>query len=145
MNSRTIFLRAVFASALLGLAAQAHAVTEIQWWHAQTGGNNERINSLAKQFNDSQSDYKVTAVYKGSYPEAMAAAIGAGARAGIYSPTILNNGYNLAVAKGLKFKPRFMAGQWTPTHVEGDSSWIETVIPRSFMLAWNCSPSGRFQ
>ena len=32
---------------------------------------------LAKRFNESQSDYKVNAVYKGSYPEAMAAAIAA--------------------------------------------------------------------
>src|SRR6266480_6160810 len=69
--------RAIVAAALFGLAAQAQAVTEIQWWHAQTGGNNDRINALAKQFNDSQTDYKVTAVYKGSYPEAMAAAIAA--------------------------------------------------------------------
>ncbi len=77
MKSRTMFLRAVFASALLGLAAQAHAVTEIQWWHAMTGANNDRVNALAKKFSDSQSEYKVTAVYKGSYPEAMAAAIAA--------------------------------------------------------------------
>src|SRR5205823_12467299 len=69
--------QAVMFIALLGLAAQAQAVTEIQWWHAMTGANNDRVNALAKQFNDSQSDYKVTAVYKGSYPEAMAAAIAA--------------------------------------------------------------------
>src|SRR5439155_11969076 len=69
--------RAILAAALLGLAAHAQAVTEIQWWHAQTGGNNERINALAKQFNESQRDYKVNAVYKGSYPEAMAAAVAA--------------------------------------------------------------------
>ena len=72
-RSTTNFLRAAFASALLAAAAQAQAVTEIQWWHAMTGANNDRVNALAKQFNDSQSDYKVTAVYKGSYPEAMAA------------------------------------------------------------------------
>src|SRR5437899_1725875 len=61
----------------LAYSAGAFAVTEIQWWHAQTGGNNDRINALAKRFNESQSDYKVTAVYKGSYPEAMANAIAA--------------------------------------------------------------------
>ena len=33
-----------------------------------TGANNDRVNALAKRFSDSQSDYKVTAVYKGSYP-----------------------------------------------------------------------------
>ena len=61
----------------LEYSAGAFAVTEIQWWHAQTGGNNDRINVLAKRFNESQSDYKVTPVYKGSYPEAMANAIAA--------------------------------------------------------------------
>src|SRR2546425_8411269 len=69
--------RAILAAALLALAAQAQAVTEIQWWHAMTGANNDRVNALAKRFSDSQSDYKVTAVYKGSYPEAMAGAIAA--------------------------------------------------------------------
>ncbi len=88
MNKRTTrFLRAAFAGALLAVAAQAQAVTEIQWWHAMTGANNDRVNALAKKFNDSQSDYKVTAVFKGSYPEAMAAAIAA-FRAGD-APTLL--------------------------------------------------------
>jgi len=73
----SLFRRVVLAAALIGFAAAAQAVTEIQWWHAQTGGNNDRINALAKRFNESQSDYKVTPVYKGSYPEAMANAIAA--------------------------------------------------------------------
>ena len=75
-EGRTL-VRGLLGAALLGLAAQAYAVTEIQWWHAMTGANNDRVNALAKRFNDSQSDYKVTAVFKGSYPEAMAAAIAA--------------------------------------------------------------------
>ncbi len=70
-------VRAAAFAALCGAAASAQAVTEIQWWHAMTAANNERVNNLAKRFNDSQSEYKVTAVYKGSYPEAMAAAIAA--------------------------------------------------------------------
>ena len=69
--------RALVAAAVLGFAAQAQAVTEIQWWHAMTGANNDRVNAFAKRFNESQKDYKVTAVFKGSYPEAMAAAIAA--------------------------------------------------------------------
>jgi len=78
MSQRISLLRrVVLAAAMLGFAAAAQAVTEIQWWHAQTGGNNDRINALTKRFNESQSDYKVNAVYKGSYPEAMAAAIAA--------------------------------------------------------------------
>jgi sn-glycerol 3-phosphate transport system substrate-binding protein len=55
----------------------AQAVTEIQWWHAHDRRQQRPVNTLAKRFNESQSDYKVTAVYKGSYPEAMAAAIAA--------------------------------------------------------------------
>ncbi len=65
------------ASALLTFAASAQAVTEIQWWHAMTGANNDRVNAFAKRFNESQNEYRVTAVFKGSYPEAMAAAIAA--------------------------------------------------------------------
>src|SRR5947207_11010175 len=76
-SSMTNLLRAAFAGVLLAMAAQAQAVTEIQWWHAMTGANNDRVNALAKRFNDSQSEYKVNAVYKGSYPESMAAAIAA--------------------------------------------------------------------
>src|SRR5947207_1130101 len=68
---------AIFAGALLGLAAQPQAVTAIQWWHSMTGANNDRVNALAKRFNDMQKDYKVTAVYKGQYDESMTAAIAA--------------------------------------------------------------------
>jgi len=72
--------RITLAMSAVGLAvaaAQAFAVTDIQWWHAMTGANNDRVNALAKRFSDSQSEYKVTAVYKGQYPDAMAAAIAA--------------------------------------------------------------------
>src|SRR4051812_5994758 len=76
-NRFSTFRRFALAVALLGTAASAHAVTEIQFWHAMTGANNDRINDFAKKFNESQGDYKVNAVFKGSYPEAMAAAIAA--------------------------------------------------------------------
>ena len=69
--------RLALATALFGAAASAQAVTEIQFWHAMTGANNDRIVDFAKKFNESQKDYKVTAVYKGSYPEAMSGAIAA--------------------------------------------------------------------
>lgn len=58
-------------------ASPAEALTEIQWWHSMTGALNDRLNSLADRFNKSQSDYKVTATYKGSYPESMTQAIAA--------------------------------------------------------------------
>ena len=58
-------------------AFSAHAQTEIQWWHSMTAVNGQWVNDLAKQFNESQKDYKVTPVFKGSYDESMTAAIAA--------------------------------------------------------------------
>src|SRR6201995_4386712 len=58
-------------------ASPALAVTEIQWWHAMTGANNDVIVKLATDFNASQSDYKVIPTYKGSYPDTMNAGIAA--------------------------------------------------------------------
>jgi sn-glycerol 3-phosphate transport system substrate-binding protein len=70
------FKLAVFASAAT-LALSAHAATELQWWHSMTGANGDRVNAMAEGFNKSQSNYKVTPVYKGSYDESMTAAIAA--------------------------------------------------------------------
>ncbi|GAB4404471.1 MAG: sn-glycerol-3-phosphate ABC transporter substrate-binding protein UgpB [Rhodoferax sp.] len=60
-----------------GWALSAHAVTEIQWWHSMTAVNGEWVNDLAKDFNASQSEYKIVPVYKGKYDESMTAAIAA--------------------------------------------------------------------
>jgi sn-glycerol 3-phosphate transport system substrate-binding protein len=57
-------------------AAQADPI-EIQWWHAMTSVNADRINKIAADFNESQSEYKVVPVFKGSYAETMTAAIAA--------------------------------------------------------------------
>jgi len=72
---------------LLGVAAAvtlatapltpALAVTEINWWHAMVGGNNDVVVRLADEFNASQSDYKVIPSYKGGYADTMNAAIAA--------------------------------------------------------------------
>jgi len=66
---------ALGALALAG--ASAHAQTEIMWWHSMGGALGEQLNALAGKFNDSQKEYKVVPVYKGSYPESMTAAIAA--------------------------------------------------------------------
>ncbi len=58
-------------------SAPAMAVTEIQWWHSRTGALGERLAGLADRFNKSQSDYKVTAVFKGGYADSMTAGIAA--------------------------------------------------------------------
>ncbi|HTP47118.1 MAG TPA: sn-glycerol-3-phosphate ABC transporter substrate-binding protein UgpB [Casimicrobiaceae bacterium] len=69
--------RVVLVAALFGLATQAQAVTEIQWWHSMTGALNDRVDEIANKFNASQKDYKVTPIYKGQYDESMTAAIAA--------------------------------------------------------------------
>lgn len=67
---------ALCASAFFApLAAQAQ--TEIQFWHSMVAVNGEWVNDLAKQFNASQSAYKVVPVYKGTYDESMTASIAA--------------------------------------------------------------------
>ena len=72
---RTIKLAAALAGASLVLTAPAYAVTEIQWWHSNTGRNAELIGKFVDEFNASQSAYKVVPVYKGGYAESMSAAI----------------------------------------------------------------------
>src|SRR5205823_10901911 len=67
---------AIVLACALG-AAKAQAQTEIAWWHSMGGALGEQLNALAGKFNDSQKDYKVVPVFKGSYPESMTAAIAA--------------------------------------------------------------------
>ena len=71
------FRHCAAAAALFGFAASAHAVTEVQFWHSMTGALNDRVVNLVTAFNDGQKDYKVVPVFKGSYPESMAAAVAA--------------------------------------------------------------------
>jgi sn-glycerol 3-phosphate transport system substrate-binding protein len=72
-----ILLSSVAAIAALASAHGAAAQTEIQFWHAMGGNLGETVNEIAKGFNASQKEYKVTAVYKGSYTETLTAAIAA--------------------------------------------------------------------
>jgi sn-glycerol 3-phosphate transport system substrate-binding protein len=70
-------VRTLAAVAFAGVALPALAQTEIQWWHSMTGALNDRVNEFAKGFNESQKEFKVVPVFKGQYPESMAAAIAA--------------------------------------------------------------------
>src|ERR1700746_3351410 len=63
--------------ALAMCASPARAVTEIQWWHAMTGPNNDVVVKLANDFNASQSDYKIVPTFKGSYADTLNAGIAA--------------------------------------------------------------------
>src|ERR1700687_3561090 len=76
-SSNSSLARAALAVGLFALATQAQAVTEIQWWHSMTGKLNDIVADLATKFNASQTEYKVTAIYKGQYDESMPAAIAA--------------------------------------------------------------------
>jgi len=68
---------ALTVSATAALTQGALAQTEIQWWHAMTGANNDVIVKLAEDFNASQKEYKVVPAYKGSYPDTLNAGIAA--------------------------------------------------------------------
>jgi sn-glycerol 3-phosphate transport system substrate-binding protein len=69
---------AVALSALVTLApSPASAKTEIQFWHAMTGQLGDATNELVRQFNESQSEYEVKPLRKGTYPETLTAAIAA--------------------------------------------------------------------
>jgi sn-glycerol 3-phosphate transport system substrate-binding protein len=69
--------RLTLALAMSVSASAAMAQTEIQWWHAMTGANNDVIVKLADDFNAAQKDYKVVPAYKGSYPDTLNAGIAA--------------------------------------------------------------------
>src|SRR5256885_6116444 len=71
------FMLGAATALTLAAATPAHAVTELQWWHAMTGGNNDVIVKLANDFNASQSEYKVVPTYKGGYADPMNAGIAA--------------------------------------------------------------------
>ena len=76
---RLISTIATCATLTLGAlaATPVQAQTEIQWWHAMGGALGEWVNDLAKDYNESQKNYKVVPVFKGSYDEAMTAAVAA--------------------------------------------------------------------
>ena len=74
MRFNTLALASALAATMF---APAHAQTEIQWWHSMTAVNNEWVNDLAKQFNESQKDYKIVPTFKGTYDESMTASIAA--------------------------------------------------------------------
>ena len=60
-----------------GAPATSWAKTEIQFWHAMPAVLGERVNEIAAKFNAAQTEYEVKAVFKGTYPETLNAAIAA--------------------------------------------------------------------
>jgi sn-glycerol 3-phosphate transport system substrate-binding protein len=67
----------VLVAGCLASPAAALARTEIHFWHAMTGQLGDAVDTLVKQFNDSQSDFEVKPLRKGTYAEALTSAIAA--------------------------------------------------------------------
>ena len=59
------------------ISGAANAAVEVNWWHAMGGTNTDRVNKIAGDFNASQDEFKINAIYKGNYTETMTAAIAA--------------------------------------------------------------------
>lgn len=74
MLKKTLVAASVAAALLSGVA---NAAVEVNWWHAMGGTNTERVNKITADFNASQTDYQINAVYKGNYTETMTTAIAA--------------------------------------------------------------------
>ena len=72
-----LLAKSLALAAALGAQSAAQAQTEIQWWHSRGGALGEWVNDVAKDFNNRQTTYKVTPVFKGSYDESMTAAVAA--------------------------------------------------------------------
>lgn len=76
MRRSSLFAAAV--AAVMGLTGSAHAEpTEITFWHAMGGRLGEVVDQITAEFNGSQSDVKLTSIYKGGYEDTMTAGIAA--------------------------------------------------------------------
>jgi len=75
VRSALKIFRLAAAAVAIALASPAHAVTEIQWWHAMSGELGKQLERLAADFNASQSEYRIVPSYKGNYTETVTASI----------------------------------------------------------------------
>jgi sn-glycerol 3-phosphate transport system substrate-binding protein len=75
--SRSLLLVALVGAAALALPGIALAKTEIHFWHAMTGALGDALDIQVKQFNESQGEYEIKPLRKGSYAETLTAAIAA--------------------------------------------------------------------
>jgi len=75
VRSALKIFRFAAAAVAIVLASPAHAVTEIQWWHAMSGQLGKQLERLAADFNGSQSEYRIVPSYKGNYTETVTASI----------------------------------------------------------------------
>lgn len=75
----SMLVPALLVGLVMGMSTAGAASTpiEITWWHSMGGDLGKEVNKLADEFNKSQSQYKVTPVYKGQYTQSMTQAIAA--------------------------------------------------------------------
>lgn len=76
MRRSTLFAAAMAAGMGFMGTAQAEP-TEITFWHAMGGRLGEVVDEMTAEFNASQSDVKLTSIYKGGYEDTMTAGIAA--------------------------------------------------------------------
>ena len=140
------YARAAVAVALFGVAVSASAQTELQFWHSMTGALGDRVTDLAKRFNDSQKDYKVVPVFKGTYPESMAAMVAA-TRAGNppHVVQIFEVGTATMMASGKAIKPVYevmaLGGQKfdTKAYIPAVAGYYSTPDGRMLSFPFNSS------
>ncbi len=90
MSKVKCFWLAMAVGMLISFSGSAFAKPiEIHWWHAMRGARGETVQKIVDGFNNSQSDYKVIATYKGAYDEVVNAGVAA-VRAG-KQPDILQS------------------------------------------------------
>ncbi len=78
MSKSKLFWLAITATMLISFAGSAFAKPiEIHWWHAMRGARGEVVQHIVDGFNNSQSEYKVIATYKGAYDEVVNAGVAA--------------------------------------------------------------------
>lgn len=78
MSKIKVFWLVMAVGMLISFAGSAFAKpTEIHWWHAMRGARGETVQKIVDSFNNSQSDYKVIATYKGAYDEVVNAGVAA--------------------------------------------------------------------
>lgn len=76
MRKNVVLLSVVFCMILM-LAASVSAQVEVEFWHALSGDYGEVLQALVDEYNASQSDYVINAVYKGNYQDSQKALLAA--------------------------------------------------------------------
>ena len=77
MRLRDHVLAGAAALALVLDHGAALAVTDVELWHAMSGANTQRIEDIAKGFNEFQGEYRVVPSFKGTYAETLTGGIAA--------------------------------------------------------------------